>query len=1052
MQIKDCAIISTNGSKIMSTGIGDNISNVAGGLTGSLAMSQNTKQTYIDNCFVKGYTIQGYRAGGIFGSAFGNSSNNIIVKNSYAQNCTIISNEKDGTAQPGGGLFGYSDGKNIDAYNLAIYNIDFKTSSNKDNTDNSGAFLGANSSNLVDKFVGICAYHNDPSKVPANVVKTNGTNSSNFFVFADYLNASSTDIANKSGSSSTFNAADNVEQPKAPYVNVNPRMAVGAGEFITSDGAGVGVAGAIYAEAIKTTGKSNRAYNTWTNIKGLRSGNKTDKEILSKYINSDGTYKNGVFRISDFDTEFAGAEGIENVDNFAMLVVNNDADLAEDITPFIKSYIRMMTNTTSPTGQSDGGEDAYSKNDHNDGKTYSVIIRPCTYNSKIGKFELGTAGEQGLTVVSGGNDNGKYKVSAAPDSTKENQFSLIDIQFKDPTDTSANPKIAYHLYVPVLTQKTMSVNYYSASVSGTSYLPSTYTNKINSKISARKTETNLVESTGAWSTTFIRYEYPKNEIKSTFAWNHSKKLTLKIQDGFQDLPEGTKLILVDPNNNKDTAYTYTFEEAVPKNTSFELSLSDFVDDSNHQFKEQHLNTLLSNQSGKRGDDNIVYENYYISMYIPKKEGQTHLVRFESQSPLDVDVAQGEEKPANAAKASVEQKLVTYVVAGDLYTHTIEQLSVNSKQSSPEMTSANNTLTVSTQAKIILNNVNAGVYLADAEILHSFYISLTSYEADGGISDYIKGIVQSDINSSGTAVYTNGSGTQNDDISPIVRLGGNYVEIKTGDIKNMLLYGEHTATISTTTNMEFYDVTAFPYKTQKQIADSTSNIGSVVSIKSNIAYDLNDLPYSPITAKNKDGVSNPDTNYYYTTTQNFADLSFNAVPTADNEDEIGYKTNNRSLLGVNGKYTVSPKVIGKSVYNASKIVDYDIAESIKYTVKLWKKQKDTDGITRYVQLDNISEYLKDVELVDSEVTLVNISIDNKEYVYQGAINHNNPNDQDKKFQADFKCSVKTAETSKREYANYKIELSAELIGATNTQRIDYIVYTNALVDPEVIPES
>jgi hypothetical protein len=32
---------------------------------------------------------------------------------------------------------------------------------------------------------------------------------------------------------------------------------------------------------------------------------------------------------------------------------------------------------------------------------------------------------------------------------------------------------------------------------------------------------------------------------------------------------------------------------------------------------------------------------------------------------------------------------------------------------------------------------------------------------------------------------------------------------------------------------------------------------------------------------------------------------------------------------------------------------------------------------HVQLDNISEYLKDVELVDSEVTLVNISIDNKE---------------------------------------------------------------------------
>ena len=286
MQITDCAIISTKGSKIMSTGVGDKISNVAGGLTGSLAMSQNTKQTFIDNCYVKGYTIQGYVVGGLFGSAFGNSNNNIIVKNSYAQDCIMISNEQNGTAQPGGGLFGYSDGKNIDAYNLAIYNVEFKTSSNADNTNNSGALLGANSSSLVDKFVGIGAYHDDPSKVPSSVVKTNGTNANNFFVYADYLNASSADITNKSGNKSTFNAENNVDQPKAPYVNVNPRIAVGTDEFITSDGAGAGVAGAIYAEAIKETDRSNRAYTKWTDITDPHSGNKKDKEILSKYINT----------------------------------------------------------------------------------------------------------------------------------------------------------------------------------------------------------------------------------------------------------------------------------------------------------------------------------------------------------------------------------------------------------------------------------------------------------------------------------------------------------------------------------------------------------------------------------------------------------------------------------------------------------------------------------------------------------------------------------------------------------------------------------------------
>jgi hypothetical protein len=126
--------------------------------------------------------------------------------------------------------------------------------------------------------------------------------------------------------------------------------------------------------------------------------------------------------------------------------------------------------------------------------------------------------------------------------------------------------------------------------------------------------------------------------------------------------------------------------------------------------------------------------------------------------------------------------------------------------------------------------------------------------------------------------------------------------------------------------------------------------------------------------------------------------------------------------------------------------------IQYTVKLWKKQLGNDGITKYVQVNNISEYLSEVRLVDSEVSLENISDGQAEYVYKGKIYHDNPKDPDRKFEADFTCRVKTSDTSKREYANYKIEVTAELINATNTKRMDYIVYTNALIDPEVIPEN
>ena len=54
---------------------------------------------------------------------------------------------------------------------------------------------------------------------------------------------------------------------------------------------------------------------------------------------------------------------------------------------------------------------------------------------------------------------------------------------------------------------------------------------------------------------------------------------------------------------------------------------------------------------------------------------------------------------------------------------------------------------------------------------------------------------------------------------------------------------------------------------------------------------------------------PEGKFYYSTTQNSAELSFNAVPTDDVTDEIGLKTNNKSLLGVNGKYGTSHPIIG-----------------------------------------------------------------------------------------------------------------------------------------------
>ena len=68
-----------------------------------------------------------------------------------------------------------------------------------------------------------------------------------------------------------------------------------------------------------------------------------------------------------------------------------------------------------------------------------------------------------------------------------------------------------------------------------------------------------------------------------------------------------------------------------------------------------------------------------------------------------------------------------------------------------------------------------------------------------------------------------------------------------------------------------------------------------------------------------------------------------------------------------------------------------------------------------------------------------------------MNHNQQIDLDKMFDVDFSCNVLTGDADHNEYANYKIRLTAELEGASNSWKDSFIIYTNAKFDPSVIDE-
>jgi hypothetical protein len=1067
ISISGCAVIGNSESKpeIKAYGSNENDRYGSGGFIADFSLNSAAVNGVIEDSYVTGYKIEGYNTGGIVGAV---SNKPLYLKNIYVKDCDLITYNVNI-----GGLIGFS-GASVSGYNLKIDGVAFSKRNGDDYTSGAGIVVGKNNGNantLTYRFIGIGAYNSIPAKVPTSVVKGNAVKNDSFYVFADYLNASATDLTNGTGYASTFGDSNNSdlsneadEYPLAPFLTVNPRMAMGTNEYITGDGAGIGEtignAGAIYAAAKE--GTSNRRYKIDSTNKDA-STNKKDSDVLANYIADDGAYKDGVFKISTASDVFGeNFDSLTGVDDFAMLVINDDSAKADDITPFIKSYIRLVTNAAGSANTNSYtrwyNKAAYSCGSTEIDKLYKVVINPCYYDAADRKFKLGTAGDQGLQMYSSSetdtNKQGKYYLdSAKADSESSNhyQFSLIDVQFKDPTDQT---KIAYHLYVPVYTQKTLTAEFSAVSMSETKYYRSSYAQKIASELESGKSASNpsqLVESTNEWTTTFIRYTYPKNQVPNE-DWNYDKKITISLDSNFNTLPAGTELVLVDPNANADKFYRMTLDGSWTTGTPITLNLSAFKDSSGNVFTPQHLSAIRTdpNATGTQDGKQVLYEDYYISMYVPKVEGLTHSVRF-SNEEAEMSHVVGD----NTFKANINQKLNSMVILGDLFEHKIVDKSFEVQSGDgtnfgeqKEMKKENNVLKTKVKATVQIKNQSAGAYLANSNVYHSFFITLTSHEEDHRVSDTIYGISAGYIKNTTTYSYTKSNENHTQTITNNSSLGINYIELDTGSIIQALYDPQSSPvlTIEAETEMEFTDVKAFPYNPS---GNEENGVGTQVSIKSSLAYRPQELRFSALNVFQED----PDGAFYYSTKKNNVELSFNAVPTDDETDEIGYKTNNRSLLGVNGKYGTSHPVIGRSMYNVDDIVDYDRATDLQYTIELYKKVTDENTqMTRYVKVDDISQYMTDVNLVDTRVNLTaDKTADSSRYVYTGPIDHGSTQDNERMFEAAFSCNVLTGDAAHNKYANYRIVLTAQLIGPSNSTKEAYLVYTNAKIDPTVIDE-
>ena len=365
---------------------------------------------------------------------------------------------------------------------------------------------------------------------------------------------------------SDLNKGTTVEMPKYPYVNVNPQSSIGGNKIISSDGA-VRNSGAmldpqyqaypawqtmavkIYSE-IGSEGTSQQYYTTFED--DYVYGEDKIGAYMKRSIDSDGD------RISTFATE-RKISLPQGVDDFAVVVIANSRN--DETTNLINRYIQLVTNTNTAT-------------DYTDYRPYyDIEAITCEYDD--GSFTLKPQTTPGLTWTKPETstdtqtgtvtqiNKGSFALNRDYADSIEGTFTLLDVQFKDPFDTT---RIAYHLYVPVYTIREMEINFYTAARTGAhsvSYTGNTPSTEYSSLMSA---DVNHAESINTWMTQYIRYEYQAMDINALLntgrvKWNYNKSVNFEtyLSGGPEEkrLPDGTFMLLVDPNANSDQVYYTT---------------------------------------------------------------------------------------------------------------------------------------------------------------------------------------------------------------------------------------------------------------------------------------------------------------------------------------------------------------------------------------------------------------------------------------------------------------------------------------------------------------
>lgn len=683
---------------------------------------------HIDGCSVSGYAISQTTASNGAGGLIGTNSYSRNICNSKVENCTI---KGENSSSRIGGIIGNNTNGDISAYNIVVNGITLN------GTTYYGLFCG-NSSSKTFKIVGWSVQGKNTKAYKIFGDKDNPSASS-YVIPADYNGAClAENTRGEKLSDITKDDAGNLilssnSDDNFPYATSSPAKNVGTGaKFLTGDGTSAEAVEKIIAECEDKTNLKH-----YTNI----------KDDIANYKNL------------TFSTEQ------DILKDIPVILIDNTKDIREQI----NSYLSILTNNQVLKASDVKVYKANISGDSVELSTDNLTVDYTVTDKKFTQFQA---------------KSDKF------DSDTRGQFTLIDVQYNDPT-VSSNAKVVYHVYVPVITRKIYQYDFFTTAFSGTQYYPSKYTDETGNNGFNGSNAKVLVENYDTPITAYLRWAYPAETFikdimggSSGLDWNYKKELSLTVNLGgtIKKIPAGTQLVLIDKNNkNKEYYYTITENEKYSNNV-LTLSLSDFTDSSGKAFSEANFADMVSSQlkftkadndsglfvedetgdmqvniNGKittiraandsdincfdlSTDTKYLTEDYYLTMTTAKEANVlTHQFQLTSPSSLYPN----KEGKLNGAVKNNHSVQLNFA---DLFSNTIKVETLEDGNTNVEMTDENNNVNISTVSTITFNTTNATLInnlklLLDTNripIYHSNHIFMKKRSVNDGAAEKIIG--------------------------------------------------------------------------------------------------------------------------------------------------------------------------------------------------------------------------------------------------------------------------------------------------------------------------